>query len=77
MEMTPVFNHDLLLCIREACEESEEGVVSIHELKRRYLPKPQSGVIQGIAVMFEKDIDVLHSIGYVEILGENIKFISC
>ena len=50
MKMTEPYNLGLLALISEA------GEISCEELKQRYLPPEQPGVIQGVAASLDNDI---------------------
>ena len=53
MKVTEPYNLRLLALISEA------GEISCEELKQRYLPPEQPGVIQGVAASFDNDIKAL------------------
>ena len=61
MRMTPVYNLSLLQAIHELND------CTLSELKRHYLPPEQPGVVQGIAVSFDSDLQTLVSMGCVSV----------
>ena len=69
MKMTEPYNLGLLALISAA------GEISYEELKQRYLPPEQPGVIQGVAASFDNDIKVLEKEKYISVRGNIIRFI--
>ncbi len=67
MKVTEPYNLGLLALIsrRNSCEE----------LKQRYLPPEQPGVIQGVAASFDNDIKALEKEKYISVRGNIIRFI--
>ena len=69
MKVTDPYNLGLLALISEA------GEISCEELKQRYLPPEQPGVIQGVAASFDNDIKALEKEKYISVRGNIICFI--
>lgn len=69
MKISKPFNASLLGCI------AKEKVITISELKKKYLPPKQPGIIQGITVMFDSDLKVLEEEGYITIEDDVVRFI--
>ena len=69
MKVTEPYNLGLLALISEA------GEISCEELKQRYLPPEQPGVIQGVAASFDNDIKALEKEKYISVRGNIIRFI--
>ena len=69
MKMTEPYNLGLLALISAA------GEISYEELKQRYLPLEQPGVIQGVAASFDNDIKTLEKEKYISVQGNIIRFI--
>ena len=59
MKMTEPYNLGLLALISAA------GEISYEELKQRYLPPEQPGVIQGVTASFDNDIKTLEKEKYI------------
>ena len=59
MKMTEPCNLGLLALISAA------GEISYEELKQRYLPPEQPGVIQGVTASFDNDIKTLEKEKYI------------
>ena len=70
MRMTPVYNLSLLQAIHELND------CTLSELKRHYLPPEQPGVVQGIAVSFDSDLQTLVSMGCVSVSQDRVRFIN-
>ena len=69
MKMTEPYNLGLLALISAA------GEISYEELKQRYLPPDQPGVIQGVTASFDNDIKTLEKEKYISVHGNIIRFI--
>lgn len=69
MMVSKVCNLSLLNVISEANE------ITYEELRKKYLPPEQPGIIQGAAVMFDSDLKTLESEGLITINDEIIHFI--
>jgi len=69
MKMTEPYNLGLLALISAA------GEISYEELKQRYLPPEQPGVIQGVTASFDNDIKTLEKEKYISVHGNIIRFI--
>ena len=69
MKMTEPCNLGLLALISAA------GEISYEELKQRYLPPEQPGVIQGVTASFDNDIKTLEKEKYISVHGNIIRFI--
>ena len=69
MRVTKPCNLSLLNTISESKE------ITYEELKIKYLPPKQKGIIQGVAVMFDSDLKDLESEGYISIDTDVIRFI--
>ena len=63
MKMTEPCNLGLLALISAA------GEISYEELKQRYLPPEQPGVIQGVTASFDNDIKTLEKEKYISVHG--------
>lgn len=70
MRISPVYNHSLLN------EIFKLDNCTINELKKHYLPPEQPGVIQGVAVQFESDLELLASMGCISLDHDRVKFIN-
>ncbi len=70
MKITPIYNLSLLQAIHELDD------CTINELKQRYLPPEHPGVIQGITVSFDSDLQTLVSMGCVSVTQDRVKFIN-
>lgn len=69
MKFTKIYNVDLLRLI------SQHDGITVDELRELYiLPEPK-GVVYGANVMFEDDLAVLKSEGFVEINDDRIHFL--
>lgn len=69
MYVTKPINLSLLNAISEFKE------ITYEELKIKYLPPEQRGIIQGVTVMFDPDLKTLESQGYISRDGDVIRFI--
>ena len=69
MKMTEPYNLGLLALISAA------GEISYEELKQRYLPPEQPGVILGVTASFDNDIKTLEKEKYISVHGNIIRFI--
>ncbi len=69
MKMTEPCNLGLLALISAA------GEISYEELKQRYLPPEQPGVIQGVTASFDNDIKTLEKEKHISVHGNIIRFI--
>ena len=69
MRVSKPYNASLLRCI------AEEKTITINDLKAKYLPPEQPGIIQGITVMFDRDLKVLKEEGYITIEDDIVEFI--
>lgn len=69
MRIGPIYNLSLLQVI----STSEE--ITYEELKRKYLPSKQPGIIQGVEVSFDSDLETLVAEGYVSREGDIIRYI--
>lgn len=69
MKISKPYNLSLLMCI------AEEESITIKELKKKYLPPEQQGVIQGETVMFDDHLKVLEEEGYITIEQDVVKYI--
>ena len=68
MYITPAYNATLLQVIAEA------GELTYEELKQKYLPSEQPGIVLGITVTFDSDLKTLENIGYVIREGDVIRY---
>lgn len=69
MRITKIYNVDLLRLI------SQHDGITVDELRELYiLPEPK-GVVYGSNVMFESDLAVLESEGYIRIKDDRIQFV--
>lgn len=69
MKFTKIYNVDLLRLI------AQNDGITVGELKDLYiLPEPK-GVVYGANVMFEDDLAVLKSEGFIEIYDDRIHFL--
>ena len=69
MHVTTPCNFSLLNVIATAKE------ITYDELKGKYLPPKQNGIIQSAAVMFDSDLQRLETEGYISIRNGVIHFI--
>ena len=69
LRVTKPCNMNLLNVIAEANE------ITYEELKVKYLPPKQPGIIQGASVMFDSDLKDLASEGYISINDNVICFL--
>lgn len=53
MRISKQYNASLLRCI------AEEKSITISDLKKKYLPPEQPGIIQGVTAMFDSDLITL------------------
>lgn len=68
MKFTKIYNVDLLRLI------AQHDSITVDELRELYiLPEPK-GVVYGSNVMFESDLAVLESEGYIRIKDDRIQF---
>ena len=70
MRMTPVYNLLLLQAIHELND------CTLSDLKQHYLPPEQPGVVQGITVSFDSDLQKLVSMGCVSVSQDRVRFIN-
>ena len=70
MRITPVYNQSLLKAIHELND------CSLNELKQYYLPPTPPGVVQGVTVSFDSNLQTLVSMGCVSIYEDRVKFIN-
>lgn len=70
MRMTPVYNLSLLRAIHELND------CTLSDLKQHYLPPEQPGVVQGITVSFDSDLQTLVSMGCVSVSQDRVRFIN-
>ena len=69
MKVSKIYNASLLQII------AQKGEITYAELKEEYcIPMPY-GVISGRDVMFDSDLKVLETEGYIEIIEDLIKYI--
>lgn len=68
MYISPIYNVSLLQVISQAQELTYE------ELKQKYLPPEQPGIIQGIAVSFDDDLKTLEEMGLVLREGNILRY---
>lgn len=59
MRVSRPYNISLLRVIAEAKE------ITYDDLKRKYLPPKQPGIIQGAEVTFDSDLDTLEAEGFI------------
>lgn len=69
MNVSKMYNASLLQIIAQKSE------ITYAELKKEYCTPMPYGVISGREVMFDSDLKVLESEGYIEIIEELIKYI--
>ena len=69
MRISKMYNASLLRCI------VEEKTITISDLKKKYLPPEQPGIIQGVSVLFDSDLKVLEDEGYITIENDVVKYI--
>ena len=69
MRVSKPYNVSLLRCI------AEEKTITISALRKKYLPPEQPGIIQGIAVMFDSDLNILKEEGYITIKNGVVEYI--
>lgn len=69
MKIGPIYNLSLL----QAISTSKE--ITYEELKRKYLPPKQPGIIQGVEVSFDSDLETLETVGYISREGDIIRYI--
>lgn len=69
MRVGPICNFSLLQVISNAKE------ITYEELRRKYLPPQKPGIVQGVEVMFDSDLETLITAGYVSREGDIIRFI--
>jgi len=69
MRASKVCNLSLLNTIAKAKE------ISYEELKAKYLPPKQLGIIQSIAVTFDSDLKDLETEGYISISDGKIRYV--
>lgn len=68
MHISPIYNLSLLQAISEAQELTYE------ELKQKYLPPEQPGVVQGESVMFDSNLKTLEEMGLIIREGNVIRY---
>lgn len=69
MRIIGPYNASLLAII------AREGKITYEELKEKYCVPTPLGIISGINVMFDSDLKVLESEGYIERTGDLIVYI--
>lgn len=69
MKFTKIYNVDLLRLI------AQHDGITVSELKELYILAESKGVGYGANVMFEDNLKVLKSEGFVEINGDRIHFL--
>ncbi len=69
MRMSQIYNISLLQVIASAKE------ITYAELRFRYLPPKQPGIIQGVEVSFDRDLAVLEEEGFISRDGDIIHYI--
>lgn len=69
MKFTKIYNVDLLRLI------AQHDGITVSELKELYIFPEPKGVVYGANVMFEDDLAVLKSEGFVEINDDRIHFL--
>lgn len=69
MKIGPIYNLSLLQVISTSKE------ITYEELKRKYLPPKQPGIIQGVEVSFDSDLETLETEGYISREGDIIRYI--
>ena len=69
MKIGPIYNLSLLQVI------STSNEITYEELKRKYLPPKQPGIIQGVEVSFDSDLETLETEGYISREGDIIRYI--
>ena len=69
MKIGPIYNLSLLQAI------STSKKITYEELKRKYLPSKQPGIIRGVEVSFDRDLETLETEGYISREGDIIRYI--
>ena len=69
MYLSPIHNLTLLSKISEARE------ITYEELRCTYLPENKPGIVQGVTVTFDDDLDTLESMGYIMREGNLIRYV--
>ncbi len=69
MRMSQVYDLSLLNFIKK------EGKITIDDLKKKYLPPEQPGIVQGIRVTFDRDLNVLAEEGFLKIEDDIVEYI--
>lgn len=69
MKFTKIYNVDLLRLI------SLHDGITVDELRELYIRPEPKGVVYGSNVMFESDLAVLESEGYIRIKDGRIQFV--
>lgn len=69
MKVSKVCNASLLEII------AKKGETTYAKLKKEFCTPMPRGVISGRETMFDRDLEVLESEGYIEISGDLIKYI--
>ena len=54
---------------------SEAREITYEELRRIYLPENKPGIVQGVTVTFDDDLDTLESMGYIMREGNLIRYV--
>lgn len=70
MYITPVHNISLLKAIYQLKN------CTIEELKDYYLPPEQPGIIQGVTVSFDSDLQTLKEMGCVSVEENRVSFLN-
>ena len=69
MKISKLYNLSLLECI------AKEKTITIDDLKKKYLPPEQPGIIQSVTVMFDSDLKTLAEEGYITVKDNVVKYI--
>ena len=69
MRIRAPYNASLLAVIARA------GKITYEELKEKYCVPTPPGIVSGINVMFDSDLEVLAAEGYIERIGDLIMYI--
>ena len=69
MRMSQICNESLLQAI------SEDGIITYDDLRKKYLPPEQPGVIQERTVMFDRDLKTLEEEGLILRENNTIRYI--
>ena len=69
MRVSRIYNASLLKVIAEAKE------ITYADLRCKYLPPKQPGIIQGVEVSFDSDLDTLEAEGFISRHNDIIRYI--